>query len=332
MLVGCGNVIISANEIPVLMIEQIVSVDRVHMEAAQLKAYTDFACELASLAATQILPYFRTGVDVENKGDSRASMSDSQIPDVTVPDSTKPPVNAFDPVTIADKNAEMVMRKKIRDSFPDHGILGEECGLHVGESGLTWVLDPIDGTRAFITGLPMWGCLIALFDGVEPVLGVMDQPFLGERYIGTANTTHCLESRNFAARVEGNKRRVDSRQELKTRDCTDLNDAVMMTTSPDMFKSKDEQSAFYRLAAAVRMHRFGGDCYAYCMLARGFVDLVVEAELQPYDIQALIPIVEGAGGVISNWQGESARAGGQIVAAATPELHRQVLARLRGTG
>ena len=106
----------------------------------------------------------------------------------------------------------------------------------------------------------------------------------------------------------------------------------MMTTSPDMFKSKDQQSAFYQLAAAVRMHRFGGDCYAYCMLARGFVDLVVEAELEPYDIQALIPIVKGAGGVISNWQGESARAGGQIVAAATPELHRQALARLRGTG
>ena len=304
------------------MIEQIVSVDRVHMKAGEIAAYSDFAGELADLAAAEILPYFRTAVAVENKGDSRLVAS-------ALPDQSAAPASEFDPVTIADKNAEVAMRKKIRNSFPGHGILGEECGLHIGESGLTWVLDPIDGTRAFITGLPVWGCLIALFDGVEPVLGVMDQPFLGERYIGTGDSAHCVETRKIGARDDSSGGSGVERLSLKTRNCTRLSDATMMTTSPDMFKSKEEQSVFYRLAAAVRMHRFGGDCYAYCMLARGFVDLVVEADLQPYDIQSLIPIVQGAGGAISNWQGDSARAGGQIVAAATPELHRQALAQLR---
>lgn len=304
------------------MIEQIVSVDRVRMEAAEVVAYTDFACELADLAAAEILPYFRTAIAVENKVNSDAAGDSSNISDALSDED-------FDPVTLADKSAEAVMRDRIRSSFPDHGILGEEHGLYIGESGLTWVLDPIDGTRAFITGLPLWGCLIALFDGNEPVLGVMDQPFLGERYIGTGTAAYCIESKlhkygEKSANIVGG----NSKLSVKTRHCAKLSDAVMMTTSPDMFKSTLERSAFFRLADSVRMHRFGGDCYAYCMLARGFVDLVVEADLQPYDIQALIPIVQGAGGVITNWQGDSARAGGQVVAAATTELHNQAIALL----
>ncbi len=307
MLTVCGSVMILRNQIPPLMIEQIVSVDPVQLAAKEVAIYTDFAGELASLAATQILPYFRTAVAVENKGGS---------PSVGV-------ATAFDPVTIADKAAEKIMREKIRSTFPEHGILGEEYGLHTGASGLTWVLDPIDGTRAFITGMPVWGCLIALFDGSEPVLGVMDQPFLHERYIGTGTEAYCVE-----ARPTGVTSSANNKVAMKTRVCNELSDAVMMTTSPDMLKTKAEQSAFYQLADCVRMHRFGGDCYAYCMLARGFVDLVVEADLEAYDIQALIPIVQGAGGVVSNWQGDSARAGGRIVAAATPELHQQALAQL----
>lgn len=295
------------------MIEQIASAERVQMEAGDLATFTDFACELAALAGAEILPYFRTPVAVDNKINSEQN-------------------SGFDPVTIADRAAERVMRDKIRECFSGHGILGEEHGLHIGDTGLTWVLDPIDGTRAFITGLPLWGVLIALFDGVEPVLGVMDQPYLKERYTGDGEQAWFVKStaydelpadRRIAADVENS-----ARVKLQTRTCTQVKDAVMMTTSPDMFTSKAEQKAFYRLADAVRMHRFGGDCYAYCMLASGFVDLVVEADLEPYDIQALMPIVQGAGGVITNWQGESARAGGQVIAAATPELHRQALALL----
>ena len=163
------------------MIEQIVSVDRVRVKASEIEAYTDFACDLADLAAAEILPYFRTTIAVENK---LAEVVRDVEPDAA-PGAQQLAVEAFDPVTIADRDAEAAMRARIRSAFPSHGILGEEHGLHVGESGLTWVLDPIDGTRAFIAGLPLWGCLIALFDGSEPVLGVMDQPFLGERYIGT---------------------------------------------------------------------------------------------------------------------------------------------------
>ena len=289
-----------------------MTVNRVHLDASGLLEYKVFACELADLAAAEILPYFRTEVAVENKVTESSVRTHDGVP-------VSPA--EFDPVTVADKNAEAVIRQKIRDTYPSHGILGEEHGLHAGSSGLTWVLDPIDGTRAFITGLPLWGCLIALFDGVEPVLGVMEQPYLQERYIGTCDTAHYIG--------RGNPEPCsDTPVVMSTRNCNQLAQAVMMTTSMDMFKSKSEQNAFYRLAGKVRMHRFGGDCYAYCMLAQGFIDLVVEADLQPYDIQALIPIVQGAGGVITNWQGGSARAGGQVIAAATPELHQRALVEL----
>lgn len=312
------------------MIEQIVSVNRVQMDAAELAMYTDFACELADTAAEVILPHFRTAVLVEDKGRDTVSAAAG---------SAGSSAYEFDPVTIADKKAEMVMREKICNTFPHHGVLGEEHGLHIGESGLTWVLDPIDGTRAFITGLPLWGCLISLFDGVEPVLGVMDQPYMRERYIGTGRSAHCIESdvRSDSAAIESRMpndaviSQTGGLQStpLQTRKCKHLGDAVMMTTSPTMFKSEPETIAFNKLANDVRMQRFGGDCYAYCMLARGFVDLVVEADLQPYDIQALIPVVRGAGGVISNWRGDSAIAGGQVIASATAELHEQALAVLR---
>jgi len=295
------------------MIEQFATVDRVHLEASELAEFAVFAGELADLAAAKILPYFRTPVAVENKVTQSSFISCDGSSSLTA---------EFDPVTVADKSAEAVIRKKIRETYPGHGIFGEEHGVYIGDTGLTWVLDPIDGTRAFITGLPLWGCLIALFDGVEPVLGVMDQPYLSERYVGTCDAAHYIGRGSLAGPG------VNQPTAMKTRSCKQLANAVMMTTSPDMFKTDTEQKGFSQLARKVRMHRFGGDCYAYCMLAQGFVDLVVEADLQPYDIQALIPIVQGAGGVITDWQGNSAKAGGQVIAAATGELHARALAEL----
>lgn len=271
------------------MIEQIKTPTAHALNQSELQLLTDFACELADHAGSEILPHFRVPVVIENKGLNRQ----------------------FDPVTIADKAAETVMRRLIKERYPQHGILGEEHGYEAGDVNLTWVLDPIDGTRAFITGLPLWGILIALFDGRQAVLGVMDQPFMQERYIGNGVKSVC-EQRGVQT-------------VLQTRQVQNLADAIMMTTSPDMFITEAEQLAYKSLMGQLRMSRFGGDCYAYCMLAGGFVDLVVEADLQPYDIQALIPIIEGAGGVITNWRGEPAIAGGQVIAAGTAELHRQAL-------
>jgi len=259
-------------------------------ELAHLGAFAD---ELAELAAEAIMPHFRKPVKVDNKSGQQH----------------------FDPVTVADRASETAMRERIRQIYPEHGIFGEEHGFEKGSSPLTWVLDPIDGTRAFITGLPLWGTLIALFDGVRPVLGVMNQPAMGEKYSGNGKHSVCAD--RYGEQV------------LQTRQCKQLSAAIMMTTSPDMMSEPPErQQAYNRLVQSLRMHRFGGDCYAYCMLARGFVDLVVEAELQPYDIQALIPIVEGAGGVISDWSGNPAYKGGQVIAAATVELHQQALSIL----
>ena len=272
-----------------------------HAEALtdqQLQSFVEFACELADAAATITLPSFRQPSGVENKLDD----------------------NGFDPVTNADRAAEQAMRELIAKRYPSHAILGEDYG-HSSDGNkltnkLTWILDPIDGTRAFISGLPTWGTLIALFDGSKPVLGVMDQPFTAERYIassGTGQTTgivHGIES------------------QLHTRDCQYLAQATMMSTAPDMFTTVEFDTQ-QNLASEVRLMRYGGDCYAYCMLAGGHVDLVVEAGLSTYDIQALIPIVENAGGVLTDWQGDSAVNGGQVVAAATRKLHQQALVRLQ---
>lgn len=258
------------------------------LRADQLAEFTAFAEQLADAAAAAIQPYFRVPLDVEDKG-----------------------ARLFDPVTVADKAAERAMRELIRARYPDHGILGEEEEAIQGSSGLTWVLDPIDGTRAFITGLPLWGTLIALNDGERPVLGVMNQPFTGERYIGHAGGAWC----NGAA--------------LKTRPCADLASARLMCTTPDMFDTPARRNAFEAVAKQAQLLRYGGDCYAYCMLASGFVDAIVEASLQPYDVQALIPIIEAAGGVITHWDGSSAQHGGAIVACGDPQLHTQLLELLR---
>lgn len=257
------------------------------LTADQLAEYLSFAEQLADASAEVIRPFFRSQLEVTDKG--------GQV---------------FDPVTLADKAGEQAMRELIRGRYPTHGILGEEDGAQWGSSPLTWVLDPIDGTRAFITGLPLWGTLIALNDGHGPILGLMNQPFTGERYIGTAAGAWCNGVR------------------LRTRSCESLSSAALMITTPDMFQTPEQRAAFDAVAKEARLTRYGGDCYAYCMLASGFVDAIIEASLQPYDIQALIPIIEGAGGVVSAWDGSSAQNGGTVVACGDPRLHAQLVEHL----
>lgn len=251
---------------------------------AELRA---FAETLAQAAAKVTLPYFRNHHDVENKLDA-----------------------GFDPVTLADKDAEEAMSKLIRAHYPEHSILGEEHGYAQGTSPLTWVLDPIDGTRAFITGLPLWGTLIALNNGERPVLGVMSQPFTRETFVGTPE----------GAWLDG--------RPLKTRACEQIDKAIVMTTSPELFTIPSRRAAFDEMARQSRMTRFGGDCYAYCMLAMGLVDVVIEDNLKPYDVQALIPIVEGAGGRMTSWDGGSAQNGGPVVACGDPALHAWLVKEL----
>lgn len=256
--------------------------------SSQLNEYLAFSERLAEEAAAVILPYFRQNLGVVNKGEGAY----------------------FDPVTVADMAAESAMRKLIIANYPEHGILGEESRERIGSSHLRWVLDPIDGTRAFITGVPLWGTLIALSKDEVPIIGLMNQPFTGERFIGSP----------LGSFYNGNP--------ILTRKCNDLSSAILMCTTPDMFVTSIQKAAFERVAQRVRLLRYGGDCYAYCMLAVGLVDVIVEAALRPYDIQALIPIIEGAGGIVSNWSGGTAQNGEQVVACGDPILHKKILALL----
>ena len=262
---------------------------------AQGDDYLDFAHHLADISAAQILPYFRKRLTVVDK--SRGG--------------------AFDPVTAADRAAEKAMRAAIEARFPDHGILGEEFPERKGGSSLRWVLDPIDGTRAFIMGSPMWGTLLGLTEDGEPRLGLMNQPFTGERFWSAG--------KGALTRDPGGRTR-----KLSSRQCPRLSDAVLTTTHPDLFASRSDAAAFKRLRERVRMTRFGGDCYGYCLLAAGFVDLVVEAGLKSYDIVALIPIIEGAGGRVTTWEGAPATQGGRVIAAGDPRLHEEAMKVLRG--
>ena len=261
----------------------------------ELRELTEFACELADAAGPQILPHFRAPLAVDNKAGA----------------------GAYDPVTEADRGAETAIRDLIRRTYPTHGIFGEEHGYEKGDSALTWVIDPVDGTRSFITGALHWGTLIALYNGARPVLGVMDQPYTRERFIGN--------------RLGATLRRDGTLRVLKTRCCERLQDAVLYTTSPAMFATAEERATFERLAQRVKLVRYGGDCYSYCMLALGYVDLVVESSLEPYDVQALVPIIEVAGGVVTVWDGGSANYGGQIIAAGTKAIHAAAREVLKGS-
>jgi len=252
-------------------------------------SYLRFAIRLADRAAEITLPSFRAGLAVADK-------------------STGP---LLDPVTRADREAERAMRALIAETYPDHGILGEEYGEVAGTGSWRWILDPIDGTRSYICGMPLWGTLIALNHGGRPIIGVADLPALGERFVG------------------GPKGSFLGTRRLRTRGREGLEDAVMFTTDPDMFTTDIARAAYGDIERRVRLRRFGGDCYGYCMLAYGLVDLVVEGDIKPYDIQPLIPVIEGAGGRISRWNGTSAVDGGLVVAAGDAELHARAVDCLR---
>ena len=221
----------------------------------------------------------------------------------------------FDPVTEADRASERAMRAILAAERPQDAILGEEYGPQPGESGLTWVLDPIDGTRAFICGAPSWGVLIGLTDADGPIYGIVDQPHLGERFEGGFGRARMLSAAGETP--------------LRARRGVPLAQATLMTTYPEV-GDPSQHAAFRRVADRVRLVRYGLDCYAYALLAAGHVDLVIEAGLQAYDVVAPIAVIRAAGGVVTDWQGGAAHHGGTILAAASPELHAEALALLMG--
>ena len=222
---------------------------------------------------------------------------------------------AFDPVTEADRAAERAMRAVIAARRPDDAILGEEYGSAVGTSGLTWVLDPIDGTRGYMSGTPTWGTLISVADRGGPVFGVIDQPHIGERFSGGFGMAELTGPRGTVP--------------LRTGAPRPLSEAVLFTTFPEVGTPEDRR-AFEAVAGRVRLTRYGMDCYAYALVALGLVDLVIEAGLQSYDIHAPIAVIEAAGGIVTDWTGGSARDGGRVLAAANARVHAEALDVLRG--
>ena len=248
--------------------------------------FTAFVDRLAEASGEKILPFFRTNLAVNHKG-----------------------MGAFDPVTEADRAAEMAMRSLIGRNFPDHGIIGEEHGNERTDAEYVWVLDPIDGTKSFINGMPTWGTLIGLLRFGEPVFGLMHQPFIRERFSGDGG----------AARYRG----PAGARDLRVRSCANVKDALLQTTSPRLMNEAD-RAKFSRVEDVVKLSRYGGDCYAYCMLAAGQLDLIIETELKPYDILPLVPIITGAGGIVTSWDGGPPTEGRAVVAG-DERVHEQAL-------
>lgn len=246
-----------------------------------------FFNRLAEAAKAETLPRFRAGTDVVNKLKG-----------------------GFDPVTEGDRAAETVIRAAIIEAFPEHGILGEEHDNIGLDREHIWVIDPIDGTRAFISGLPLWGTLIGFQSGGRAVMGMMDQPFTGERY--------------FADGTKSWYAGPDGERQIFTRDCGDLSNAILFTTSPHIFGPED-LARYQAVERKAKLFRYGCDCYAYVLLASGHIDLVIENSLKPYDVGALIPIIEQAGGIITTWDGGRPENGGNIIAAGSKALHQQAM-------
>lgn len=247
---------------------------------------------LADAARAVILPFFRAPDLADDNKDAAG----------------------YDPVTQADRASERAMRDILASERPDDAILGEEFGDKSGTSGLTWVLDPIDGTRGFVSGTPTWGVLIAVSDGQGPFYGIIDQPYIGERFEGTPTGATLTSPHGTGA--------------LRTAKPCDLSQAVVFTTFPEVGSNAD-RAGFEAVAKHAKLTRYGMDCYAYALVASGQVDLVIEAGLAPYDIGAPIAVVQAAGGIVTNWQGEPAHAGGRAVAAANADIHAQALAILK---
>ncbi len=228
----------------------------------------------------------------------------------------------YDPVTQGDRETEAVIRAVLAKRRPGDAIQGEEHDDTDGDSGVTWVIDPIDGTRSYMSGAPTWGVLIAAADADGPVVGLIDQPHIGERYVGDLFDDASAGAFYF--------RGADKRR-LRTRACARIEDAVLFTTFPEI-GSAQERAAFERVKARAKLTRYGLDCYAYALLAAGHIDLVIEAGLQAYDVQALMPVIQAAGGIITGWDGGDCRNGGRILAAGDPALHAQAMALLAECG
>lgn len=247
--------------------------------------------DLADLARPETLRFFRSA---ELVADTKGSAG-------------------FDPVTQADRATELALRHAIARHRPADGFAGEEFAATAGTSGLTWIVDPIDGTRAYLSGTPCWGVLIALADDDGPFLGVIDQPYIGERFIGGLGV----------AQVSG----PTGKAPLRCRDQANLSDAILFSTFPEV-GTADERRAFGRVSSQCRLTRYGMDCYAYALVAHGQIDLVIEAGLQAYDIAAPRAVIEAAGGIVTDWQGNPPGATGQVLAAGSAALHAQALALL----
>ncbi|MFC0633878.1 histidinol-phosphatase [Brevundimonas balnearis] len=251
-----------------------------------------FAVELARTGGAAALPYFRGAYAIEDKGAA----------------------GAYDPVTKADRAAEAAMRRLIGERYPHHGVIGEEYGEDRPDAEHVWVLDPIDGTRAFVAGLPLWTCLVGLTVEGRPEVGAIGQPYLNEVFAGGPSGARLLWSGGETT--------------LRSRPCERLTDAVLATTDPDIFTGA-ELGAFTQVRAAARLTRLGCDAYAYAMVAAGRIDIVVESGLKPWDWTALAPVVRAAGGGFVNWRGEAPDAGGQVLAVGDVALIEQALVTLR---
>jgi histidinol phosphatase-like enzyme (inositol monophosphatase family) len=256
-----------------------------------LSGLDSFFADLAEASSDIILPFFRMQLAVDDKR----------------------PGQIFDPVTEADRGAELVIRQHIKARYPDHAIRGEEFGRENEGAEYEWVIDPIDGTRGFICGFPTWGTLVGLQRRGKAIYGMMNQPYVGERFMGDGQSAWLMTR-------QGEKM-------LRTRKCETLADAFIATTSPRIITGSDS-AAYDRLEKHCKLARYGSDCYAYAMLAAGQIDLVVETGLQAYDVAGLIPIIEGAGGIITTWTGGTAVEGGAILAAGSQRLHAAAMALL----
>ncbi len=253
------------------------------------RSFVEFAHRLADAAGAIVRRYFRRSPEVEGKADGS-------------------------PVTEADRGAERAIREMIEAEYPAHGIIGEEYGATDTKAEYVWVIDPIDGTKGFLGGVPLFGTLIALLHQGRPVLGVIDQPIARERWLGAEGSATSLNGESVAVRP-----------------CPEPAQAVLYTTAPELFVAT-EAEAFARLRRVVNWSRYSADCYAFGLLAAGFIDLVVETKLKPYDYCALVPVVENAGGVISDWGGAplGLESDGRVLAAGDPALHAAALALLAG--
>jgi len=264
------------------------------MDDASLAALVEFAARTAAEAGGEILKYFRRSIEVANKAGP----------------------GGFDPVTQADRAAEELIRARIRERFPEHGLLGEEWGVDGADRPLTWIIDPIDGTRAFVLGQLHWGTLLGLTENGVSRIGVMHQPYVRETFVGS--------------RLGAELRTAHARHALRARRGARLADTVVCATDPLLFARPEERAAFDRVARAARAVRYGGDCYTPCLVAAGHADLVIESQMKPWDILPLIPIVEAAGGVVSDWSGAPPTGTCQVVIASDRDLHREVLEVLHG--